>query len=73
MLKYVDLTVLSETFICQFTLNYSEKVVSGNWYLAGSHVSKRSYQRLPYLTCKHESTSEMPGYWYLTGSHVSKR
>jgi hypothetical protein len=41
MLKYVDLTMLSATFVCLMMLYLSEKAVSGNWYLIGSYVSKR--------------------------------
>jgi hypothetical protein len=48
MLKYVDSTVLSATSVCSITLYASEKAVSRNWYLVGSHVSKRYYQRLSY-------------------------
>jgi hypothetical protein len=41
MPKYVDLTMLSATFVCSSPLCASEKAVSRNQYLAGSHVSKR--------------------------------
>jgi hypothetical protein len=35
MLKYVDQTVLSATFVCRATLDASERAVSVYVYLAG--------------------------------------
>jgi hypothetical protein len=48
MPKYVDLTMLSATFVCSRPLCASEKAVFRNQYLAGSHVSKRWYQHFSY-------------------------
>jgi hypothetical protein len=41
-------TALSAAFVCRFSLYASERAAPGYWYLAGSHVSKRLYQRLSY-------------------------
>jgi hypothetical protein len=49
LLKHVDLTVLSATFLCRFSLYASERAGPGYWHLAGSHVSKQRYQRLSYV------------------------
>jgi hypothetical protein len=39
MLKCVEFTVLSATFVCPVTVYASERAESGYQYLAGFHVS----------------------------------
>jgi hypothetical protein len=41
MPKYVDLTVLSATFVCSIQLYTSEKAVPTNQYLLRSHISRQ--------------------------------
>jgi hypothetical protein len=46
IVRHVDSTVLSATFVRRFSLHTGEKSVSGYEYLTGSRSSKRQYQQL---------------------------
>jgi hypothetical protein len=60
MLRYVDIQVVSATFVCRVSLYASERAVSNDWCLIGSCSTKRKHQHLSYVVIIRVPVRQVP-------------